>query len=713
MAYQPQIWVDGEAGETPLTAARMNYMEAGIEAASIVTPVLILGLNDPIPAGTPAGTLIARSDAGTTPTAPTSISLTASPGDGTVTVNLAGGAGATSFALYRGTVASGDPIAVSFPYTDTVVSNGTAVSYIATASNAVGTVTSPVVTVTPNAPSGRPQVVTSSATVARAQVPTHNLTIGKPTGVLDGDLLVAVVHSQTAPTTPDDGNPLPLPAGWQMLSNRQEQVLPNGTASSGLRSTYIAALPVPSASSIAATANWTFYDANVPNGAGRMIGTIFRVVGADLSLPIIANSGTPTEGVANPVDGTVNAARFAGYSVNTRSGLTIIVGNAQVTSPNLALPYNLSGSTKVLEYSTLDPDDTSVSRSVITVGTSIPDDAPASTMTQGEIFYWPTSSAASRGLQGVTLRAAGAVAAPSAVTLTATAGPNKVTLTMTGGSGATSVALYRSATPTGTPIATALPYEDVVAGGTEYSYVVTASNATGTTTSNVATATPTIPTGATVTSVTKRADFAARNNSAGFTVPAGVTANDLCILVTAGSGGYNLGTTITLPSPWVQRSQNDPAFNNSQVSIWTRIGTVAGQQITYTQSDTAGLAVYAVWLNTGGANDVAIAGTVGGRAGASSTVTTIPGITTTKANQIVLAVASERTTATPTTVSSTSPALTTDYYLEEMLNGTSTISSTSLLVGHFTQATLGATGNVAITYSGGSGNGGGLLLALP
>ncbi|HYP72809.1 MAG TPA: hypothetical protein VEP72_01875 [Microbacterium sp.] len=33
MAYEPQVWADGEEGETPITAARLNHMEAGIDDA--------------------------------------------------------------------------------------------------------------------------------------------------------------------------------------------------------------------------------------------------------------------------------------------------------------------------------------------------------------------------------------------------------------------------------------------------------------------------------------------------------------------------------------------------------------------------------------------------------------------------------------------------------------------------------------------------------
>jgi hypothetical protein len=34
MAYTPQTWADGSSGATPLTAARLNHMEAGIAAGN-------------------------------------------------------------------------------------------------------------------------------------------------------------------------------------------------------------------------------------------------------------------------------------------------------------------------------------------------------------------------------------------------------------------------------------------------------------------------------------------------------------------------------------------------------------------------------------------------------------------------------------------------------------------------------------------------------
>lgn len=34
MAYEKQVWKDGEEGETPITADRLNHMEAGIAEKS-------------------------------------------------------------------------------------------------------------------------------------------------------------------------------------------------------------------------------------------------------------------------------------------------------------------------------------------------------------------------------------------------------------------------------------------------------------------------------------------------------------------------------------------------------------------------------------------------------------------------------------------------------------------------------------------------------
>lgn len=86
----------------------------------------------------------------TPPTPPSALTLTATAGDTEVTLSVSGGTGATSYALYRSATVTGSPIATSFPFTDTGLTNGTSVTYVATATNAGGTVTSNTASATPH-----------------------------------------------------------------------------------------------------------------------------------------------------------------------------------------------------------------------------------------------------------------------------------------------------------------------------------------------------------------------------------------------------------------------------------------------------------------------------------------------------------------------------------------------------------------------------------
>jgi len=42
-AYTPQTWADNASGGTPITAARLNYMEAGIAAAQSGGVIVVHG----------------------------------------------------------------------------------------------------------------------------------------------------------------------------------------------------------------------------------------------------------------------------------------------------------------------------------------------------------------------------------------------------------------------------------------------------------------------------------------------------------------------------------------------------------------------------------------------------------------------------------------------------------------------------------------------
>lgn len=88
--------------------------------------------------------------AAATPQPPTALTISGTAGNGQATIGATGGSGATSYALYQGTTPTGTPVATSFPATVSGLTNGTAVSFVATATNAQGTVTSNVISVTPS-----------------------------------------------------------------------------------------------------------------------------------------------------------------------------------------------------------------------------------------------------------------------------------------------------------------------------------------------------------------------------------------------------------------------------------------------------------------------------------------------------------------------------------------------------------------------------------
>lgn len=682
----PSITVGGAAPVAPAVGALWVDTSSGTGA-----DFLVLGAADPVPAGTPAGTIVIRSSSTTAVSPPSAVVLTASPGNNQITLTYTGGAGATSLALYRGTTATGTPIATSMPFTDTGRTNGTPVSYVLTATNNGGIVTSNTATATPAAPSVRPQVVDSTLTSVVSQG-ANTLTLTKPAGVIDGDLLVAVINHQNGPTPADGTVVPPVPSGWVILANNQTP--------QEMRGSLIAALPVPTASAIASTADWTFD----PNwGTGRMVGAMFRVTGANLTVPAIATSPAGGAGTGNF---TVPA-----YSLDQADGLTLVQAMGYFGSPNVAVPMSLTGATKFKELVSTGIDDTAVNRTTMVLGTATPDDA-GTTMSQPALTVTdpPGSSAVQRALQAVTLRSANRPAPPGAIQLIATPANGQVTLSLTGGARATSYALYRGTTATGTPIATGFPFVDTGRpNGTPVSYIATATSSGGTVTSAVVTATPVAP-GSVVTAVSLVASVQLANGGGGtvrtITVPAGVTTSHLGFLVTADANSYSGGATYTPDGGWTKLTENNAVFNNSAVGMWKKIGLKAGDVISITPATTASFTAYAVWLDTGG-NDVAVIGTPGGRAGASSAATVIPAVTTTVNGQIVLALASERTTAVGA-VTGTTPSMTQTYWQEDG-GGT----GTSFYIGRFVQSVAGTTGAVTVTYAVASGNGGGLLLALP
>lgn len=200
----------------------------------------------------------------------------------------------------------------------------------------------------------------------------------------------------------------------------------------------------------------------------------------------------------------------------------------------------------------------------------------------------------------------------------------------------------------------------------------------------------------------------AGNNVATITVPAGVTTAHLGIIIIGTGTPTTVNPTIT---NWTRIAADPSGQANSAFYAFKRLGgQAAGDTITANFSTNSAARMTAIWYDSSGA-DVVIVGTPGTRGGTSSANTVIPGLTTTIANQDVVVLAAERTTATGTVVSSWSPAAPTqDHYSESTT--TTAQNSVSHYIGRFVKSTAGATGNYTATYSGASGNGAGMMMAV-
>lgn len=184
------------------------------------------------------------------------------------------------------------------------------------------------------------------------------------------------------------------------------------------------------------------------------------------------------------------------------------------------------------------------------------------------------------------------------------------------------------------------------------------------------------------------------------TVPAGVTTAHTGVIVWGGV----VGTITSVTSPGWTATLPAKAASNSTVAVLTRVGGVtAGQVITITSSGTSASTAVACWYDAIGID--AITATPYTRGGVSLTTTKAPPVITTVADETVLIICTERTLSTPTTVS-LSGGTQRVYY-----EGTSS-STTSILIAEQTQAAIGSTPEQTATYSGASGNGLGLQLAL-
>lgn len=182
----------------------------------------------------------------------------------------------------------------------------------------------------------------------------------------------------------------------------------------------------------------------------------------------------------------------------------------------------------------------------------------------------------------------------------------------------------------------------------------------------------------------------------GFLVVAwAVSATNEVLTVTADSGGGTRPWALVTPS--VAASNVGFAFlyrarqpgDSSTVAV-----TLSGARITS--------AAVGWWPNVAG---IGVVGVLGNRAGASSTVTTAPGIVATGAGRAVIGLFAERTAAAGTNVSLDQGGA--RVYVEDTSAGAS-----SALISDFTSVGT-STGSLTATYTGaGSGNGVGVLVEL-
>lgn len=134
--------------------------------------------------------------------------LTASPGDGQVTLTWSDPAGATSVGIYQGGALVSAVVAGTQTVTITGLTNGQAKSFTVDASNRMGArsaKTTPVST-TPLAPTGPPALVASASSPQQAL--TKDLQITMPAGVQAGDRLVVFIGSWATAAT------MAPPPGW-------------------------------------------------------------------------------------------------------------------------------------------------------------------------------------------------------------------------------------------------------------------------------------------------------------------------------------------------------------------------------------------------------------------------------------------------------------------------------------------------------------------
>lgn len=194
------------------------------------------------------------------------------------------------------------------------------------------------------------------------------------------------------------------------------------------------------------------------------------------------------------------------------------------------------------------------------------------------------------------------------------------------------------------------------------------------------------------------------------TVPTGVTADQVCLVVVSGTtpqptapptlSSSRASATVAVFLPFMYSATNTGGANigNEWVAIWKATGVQAGDTFHFNSTQSGSYLTHYYFDN-----DFGVSGAIGGRAGVSQAFQTAPAITVAAGARVTL-FSIERTSATGTTVSSivnsNGRAPTTLHYRET----TNTSALTSHLIADWAEPTTGS-GTTTVTYSGGSTNG--------
>jgi hypothetical protein len=166
--------------------------------------------------------------------------------------------------------------------------------------------------------------VAGTPTVAGATGPVNTITINKPTGVADGDVLVAVLRSSSSGATAEFSL-----TGWTKAA---PTTFTASDAASRLHGIYYKVIP-SAASEIATSYTFTFVGTT-----GRTTGQIFIARGVDNANPVqVASSAYDAASVTN---GGQMAAITA-----TGAGWLLVAGGNEVVSPNADTATTPSGFT--------------------------------------------------------------------------------------------------------------------------------------------------------------------------------------------------------------------------------------------------------------------------------------------------------------------------------------------------------------------------------